>query len=300
MATYSKPWLAIPDQIQQLKNEGLIVEDESKAESFLRHLNYYRFSGYGLVFEQSRHQFYPGSTFEQIRKTYEFDRALRDLVYESMEVIELDVRTSVAYTFGEKYGAFGYAESANFHKSFKHKGWLELLQREIRRSTERFALHFKRKYDEYPNLPIWAATETMSFGCLSRMIQGMEKADLKKVSSRYSLQPAHFTSCLHHLVYVRNVCAHHARLWDRTWDIKPKLPPGKIWEPPILPSNERLFASLMIQATFMKHCHAESEFVQDWKKRIESLIDTRLPQCPNPLSHMGLTPEWKEHPVWQS
>jgi len=52
--------------------------DEEAAGGFLRHINYYRFSGYGLAFEQSRHQFILGTTFGQIRDTYEFDRALRD------------------------------------------------------------------------------------------------------------------------------------------------------------------------------------------------------------------------------
>lgn len=128
-APYTKPWLSLTDQLQRLKAAGLIISDETKAANFLRHLNYYRFSGYGLAFEATRHQFQRGTTFEQIRAAYEFDRTLRDLTYESMEVVELDIRTSVAYTFGQKYGAFGHTDKAHFYKGFDHKQWYNSLKK---------------------------------------------------------------------------------------------------------------------------------------------------------------------------
>lgn len=307
---YSKKWLPIDVQLQRLADAGLKIEDCAEAEDFLRHLNYYRFSGYGLAFEAKRHHFYPGTTFGQIRQAYEFDRALRDLVYESMEVIELDVRTSVAYSFGETYQAFGHADAANFYTAIKHAGstdaedtfnhkqWYGSLRAEIKRSSEKFVKHFENTYVEFPDLPIWVATETMSFGTLSRMIEGMKKTDVKRIASRYKLQPLDFVSALHHLVYVRNLCAHHSRLWDREWSIKPDLPPGKAWNPPLLPSNGHLFASLLLQRKILDHCTAEETFTREWSSRVRQLIDSDTPRCPDALGRMGLTENWKEHPIW--
>jgi abortive infection bacteriophage resistance protein len=298
-APYTKPWLSLTDQLQRLKAAGLIISDETKAANFLRHLNYYRFSGYGLAFEATRHQFQRGTTFEQIRAAYEFDRTLRDLTYESMEVVELDIRTSVAYTFGQKYGAFGHTDKAHFYKGFDHKQWYNSLKSETKRSSERFIGHFESTYSEYPDLPIWVVTEIMSFGTLSRMIEGMDKADVKGVASRYKFQPLNFISCLHHLVYVRNICAHHARLWDREWAIKPTLPLGKVWRPPLLPGNDRLFACLLLQNVIMRACHAEQGFVADWRARLAAHIDANAPKCPDALRRMGFTPDWQQHPHWQ-
>ncbi|MDQ8184087.1 Abi family protein [Pelagicoccus sp. SDUM812002] len=296
--SYQKKWLPISEQIEKLESHGLVVSDKPEAEKFLRHLNYYRFSGYSLAFETFRHRFVPGTTFEQIRQAYEFDRALRDLVYESMEVIELDVRTTVAYSFGKAYQAFGHTDPSNFFRTFKHANWLAKLREESDRSRERFIDHFKQRYSEYPDLPIWVATEIMSFGALSRMIEGMGRDDQKYIAHRYGMQPQTFASCLHHLVYVRNICAHHARLWDRSWAIEPSLPHGKKWEPPLLPGSDRLFASLLIQYTLLNRCAAEKPFAADWKQRVETLINNQLPTCPQPLEQMGLTPNWNEHPVW--
>lgn len=296
--SYQKQWLPISKQIEKLESHGLVVSDRTAAEKFLRHLNYYRFSGYSLAFERSRHSFVKGTTFEQIRQAYEFDRSLRDLVYKSMEVIELDIRTTVAYSFGKSYQAFGHTNPKNFFHTFKHASWHAKLREESDRSRERFVDHFKKRYTEYPDLPIWVATEIMSFGALSRMIQGMHKDDQKYIAQRYGMQPRTFTSCLHHLVYVRNICAHHARLWDRSWAIAPNLPLGKKWTPPLLPRSDRLFASLLIQYSLLTRCSAEKDFASEWKQRVETLIENQIPSCPNPTEQMGMTPNWNEHPVW--
>jgi abortive infection bacteriophage resistance protein len=297
---FTKSWLSLADQVAKLRGYGLVVSDQPQAEVFLRHLNYYRFSGYGLAFESARHTFNPGTRFEDIRAAYEFDRDLRDLVYESMEVIELDVRTTVAYTYGHSHGAFGHTDARNFYKTFQHRDWLGKLQNETDRSRERFVKHFKETYREYPDLPIWMATEIMSFGALSRMISGMHKADQKVIASHYRMPVPHFVSCLHHLVYIRNICAHHARLWDREWAIKPELPPGKAWSPPLLPGNDRLFASLLLQAKLMESCRAERTFSHQWRGKVETLINLLRPTCPYALEKMGLTTNWYEHPFWQA
>lgn len=297
---YPKTWLSISDQLQQLEERGLVINDPDGAANFLRHINYYRFTGYGLAFEKPRHTYLPGTTFEQVREAYEFDRILRDLVTESLEVIELDLRTVIAHTFGEIHGPFGHTRSNRFYRQTEHPDWLSKLQGEAKRSRELFIDHYKATYQEYPDLPIWVATEIMSFGALSRMLQAMTKPDQKRVASRYRLQPLTLASCVHHLVYVRNLCAHHSRIWDRIWAIKPDLPAGKLWSPPILPDNTQLFASLMLQSALLQQVPAEQKFVQNWRQSIQSLINSSSPTCPDPRSKMGLPADWDQHPSWLS
>jgi hypothetical protein len=64
---FVKPWLPYPDQVALLEKRGLLIADPAAAADFLSHINYYRFSGYCLAFEQARHQFIPNTTFEQVR-----------------------------------------------------------------------------------------------------------------------------------------------------------------------------------------------------------------------------------------
>ena len=299
-APHAKPWLPLPDQLQRLKTYGLVISDETTAVEFLEHINYYRFGGYGLAFEASRHVYLPGTTFEAIRHAYEFDRALRDLVTEALEVVELDLRTTVAYWYGKSYGAFGHCLARNCHDRTAHRQWIKKLRDETRRSREAFITHHRVRYAQFPDLPIWVATEIMSFGSLSRMYANLIKADQKPIAARYRLQPLTLGSWIHHLVYVRNLCAHHARLWDRVWDIKPEFPAGKAWQAPSVPSNARLFASLLIQNTLLRHCPAEQAFFAEWRRRVEDLLSNSAPSAPMAHERMDLPPDWHQHPLWKT
>lgn len=296
--SYPKSWLSYADQIALLSSRGLAIADAVAATDFLRHVSYYRFSGYCLAFEASRHNFRPGVTFEQVRAAYEFDLALRDVVTEALEVVEVDFRTTVSYHFGGQYGAFGHTDPAHFFRRFGHAAWVAKLHEETRRSSELFVTHFKANYREFPDLPVWVITELMSFGSLSKMYLGMLKIDQKAIAHNYGLQPDVLESWMHHMAYVRNLCAHHARLWDRVWSVKPHLPHGHLWLPPYLPGNNRLLATLLILNYLMGRSPAVTGFAANWRSRVETLID-QPPAAPSPAGMMGLTTTWKTHPLWK-
>ena len=274
LASYQKPWKSYQDQLALLQARGLIVADANAALAFLCHVNYYRFSGYCLTFEAARHVFAAGVSFEQVAALYEFDRVLRDLVSEALEVVEIDIRTTVAYHFGEKHGAFGHISPAAFYVRFNHAVWLQKLRDESVRSSETFIEHYKARYQEYPDLPIWVATEIMSFGAVSNMVSGMLRNDQIAIARRYGVHSTVLCSWLHHLVYMRNLCAHHLRLWDRTVSISPDLPANvAAWHPPYLPRPDRLFTTLLVLAALMARCHCTKAFAAKWRMRVAGLLD---------------------------
>ncbi len=298
--SYKKTWKSHQEQIQLLQSRGMIIANTDAAIDFLRHIGYYRFSGFCLAFESSRHQFLPGITFEDVQVAYNFDCDLRDLVTEALEIVELDFRSSVAHHFGQKHGPFGHTEPRNFISKFhRYQAWMGRLQKEADRSNELFAKHFKENYCEFPNLPIWVINEIMSFGAMSQMCKYMHKEDQKALAHQYRLQPKVFASWTHHLVYVRNLCAHHSRLWDRIWSIKPKLPHGCHWMPPYLPDNHRLFSTLLILSHIAKHCPAVTGYMQQWKLRVEKKLEQSPSVLKNANELMGLTAEWKINPIWK-
>ena len=294
---YNKPWLSVSDQVAQLISRGLTVSDISAAEAFIQHTSYYRFSGYCLAFEDSRHAFTKGTTFEAIRTAYEFDAKLRDLFREATELIEVDLRSAVAHSFGKRHGAFGHIDSGNFHSNFKHAKWHQNLEQETKRSSEIFVNHFRVSYREFPDLPIWAATEVMSFGALSRMISGLWKRDRKEIANQYSLSPKQLSSIVHHFVYVRNLCAHHCRLWDRRLTIKADLPNGSEWQPPEVLSNERIWSTLLLVRWILQRNTHFSDISTQWRDKVSELVKSP-PGVKDPNLQMGLPPNWEAHSIW--
>jgi abortive infection bacteriophage resistance protein len=300
--SYSKSWLSVSAQISKLESRGLKVSDKADAESFLRHINYYRFTGYCLAFEDTRHSFKAGVSFDHIKHAYQFDASLRDLFTEGLELIEIDLRTSIAHYLGSQYGAFGHIDPTTFHHRFDfkvdHSSWLNKLHDETTRSREIFVNHFRKRYSEYPNLPIWAATEVMSFGGLSRMVRAMHKKDRNIIAAEYDVPQKILSSVTHHFAYVRNLCAHHCRLWDRVWSVKSDLPHTKNWKTPYPVSNRRLFSTLLLMRKLMQRSSGIKSQGDDWRDRVTDLLRSP-PNVETASSLLGLINKWQEHPVWK-
>ncbi len=295
--SYTKPWLSYKEQIALLTARGLTIADPEIAQAFLSHVNYYRFSGYCLAFEKNRHTFLAGTTFYDIKMAYEFDSRLRDIINEALEVIEINIRTCLVHHLAQRHGAFGHINPNNFFERFEHDDWMEHVRDEVDRSSELFIEHFRETYAEYPDLPIWMLVEILSFGTLTRMYRGMKRSDQRVVSNRYRLQAQDFGTILLHMGYVRNLCAHHLRLWDRVWSVKASLPKGKHWQPPLLPRNDRLFATLVLAYYLLVNCPAISAFTTQWRDRLRTLL-LGPPNTPTALSQMGIPTDWQSHPMW--
>ncbi|WP_277926046.1 Abi family protein [Sphingomonas lacusdianchii] len=63
-------------------------------------------------------------------------------------------------------------------------------------------------------LPIWMAVETWDFGTLSWLLEMAHPNDRTVIANRYGLLPNTFVSWIRTLAFVRNISAHHARLWN--------------------------------------------------------------------------------------
>jgi len=147
---YNKPALSYAQQLDLLAGRGLLMNDRLEAEKFLSQVNYFRFSAYCLSFEKSRHVFKQGVTFEDIRALYEFDRCLRFLIDEALEVIEIYFRSLVAHHLSHTYGFFAQEDPKIFKPNFDHAAWILKIHDEAVRSKEKFIMHYKSKYLGFP------------------------------------------------------------------------------------------------------------------------------------------------------
>jgi len=224
---YTKRPLTFHEQVELLRSRGLIVPDTKDAIHVLEHINYYRLSAYFVPFQSVRDVFEDGTTLEDILRVYEFDRRLGNLITEGLAIIEVSAKTQIAHHLALKYGAFGYADANHF--DFKkpmvwinHEQWLSKVKDGISRSQETFKKHFCEKYNQELDLPIWMAVELMSFGQVSQLYRGMTKHDRQDVARGYfKIDQKLMSSWLHTIVYARNLCAHHSRIWNRTLAIRP-------------------------------------------------------------------------------
>jgi len=211
---------------------------------------------------------------------------LRDLLWDAIESIEISIRTQLTYHLAHKYGAFGYTDPGNFNSNFNHSEWLERLKENIERSREVFIKHYLAKYNEENNLPLWMATEVISFGQLSTLFSGLRKEDKQAIShEKYKLDQFVLSSWCHTLVYIRNLCAHHSRIWNRILAIKPAIPrKDKEWENI---NNKKIFSVLLITKKLM----SMPEEWEEWRVGLLSMID-KFPSIN--IGSMGFPDNWRE------
>lgn len=150
---YAKPALDLDQQVQQLRRRGMVIADEPLAKHYLGYINYYRLAAYWLPFESDHgsHQFYPGTTFEQVLDRYVFDRELRLLLIDAIERVEVAVRTQYAYQLGHAHGAHLLLNPNLFQPNrgrWSYDTNRQQLEQDVINSKETFIQHLRDKYVE--------------------------------------------------------------------------------------------------------------------------------------------------------
>ena len=110
----------LPNQVQVLKERGLLIEDEQQALDKLSFISYYRLANYWRPMESDKetHQFKPGSRFSDIIKLYDFDMSLRTLIFTAIQNIEIAFRSKIIHCFSLKYGSFWFYGFHSIQESF--------------------------------------------------------------------------------------------------------------------------------------------------------------------------------------
>lgn len=294
---YDKPPLSFEEQADLLIKRGLIV-DRALLIGRLKNVNYYRLSGYLYPYRQPNDNYKSGTTFEKIWRHYTFDRRLRLIVMDAIERFEVSIKTQLIYALAHSTGAFGYAESTNFPKlsSEDHERLIKTITDEVDRSKEKFVDHFRSKYgDTHQHLPLWMAGEIMSFGCALTIYRGMPDQIKRNIASHYGIPDAVLTSWLQTINVIRNICAHHSRLWNKEFGVRPFIPRKKKypeWHEPVVISQNRMFGILTILHYLLRITAPQSK----WKTRLNNLLDeyTEISRW-----SMGFPDNWKDSSLWK-
>ncbi|MCC5825626.1 Abi family protein [Alkalimonas sp.] len=312
-----KPWRSMEEQLNILQQRGLKVDHEAAALNYLSRIGYYRLSGYWYPLRAIDHahtatqrrpvrsdNFVPDSHFEDVVQLYVFDKRLRLLALDALERIEMAIRVDVAYLLGAKdpcahqnpeclHGNF--AKRANRRGPHQgktdHQLWLEKFETMVWRARkEPFIEHHSAKYQGH--LPIWVAIEVWDFGLLSRLFAGMKYHDKNQIANKYGLASGDVLArWLRSLNFIRNVAAHHSRLWNI--NVLERSPLPQEW---LGLDNAKPFMYFCIMQKMMAVICPNSS----WGKRLMELLED-FPETNNGalvLDDLGLNSHWRE--LWLS
>ena len=307
-----KPWKSIDEQMDLLGRRGMSFQDRELARNFLERVGYYRLSGYFYPFRKTdghgrrTDEFLEGSRFEDVVALYVFDRKLRLLTMDAIERIELAIQVDIAYRLG-RFDPFAHHNSKLVHPNALRKvkrkngqsvsqfqSWIERYNRHVRRAAKETCV--RHNLEKYGRLPIWAAIQIWDFGSMSKFFSMMRHEDKSVIAEKYGIAPNELQSWLRSLNFIRNVAAHHGRLWNCA-----------IVERAKLPKNHAEFRRLDNSRPFlyfclMKHLLDIISPNSSWGERFISQVES-FPAPENravSLQDMGVpeNADWQRWEVW--
>lgn len=316
-----KKWKSLTEQLKILKGRGLNIDNDDAAINNLERVGYYRLSGYWYPFRKFNiesnadgelkfyrdDKFIQGSHFADAVRLYVFDKRLRLLAMDALERIELAIRVDMAHLLGEK-NPHAHEVSDLFHGNFskkeivkgKHKGktlhdlWVIHYQTALNRSRRTpFVKHYMKKYGR---LPIWVAIETWDFGMMSKLFAGMKFKDKDIIAKKYGLDNGRrLQGWLRSLNFIRNVSAHHSRLWNiNVLELSKPVNFDDNWE---RLNNSRPFFYFCVMKVLMDKICPNSK----WGTRFIELLET----FPNieceavGLEDFGVIEGWEKWSLWE-
>ena len=221
----SKIFKNLDEQIEILKNKGLVIKDENYAKEILLRENYFFVSGYRHFFidpnnvNNKSKSFLPGTTFDELYGVFSFDRKMRNIMFKNILIIENNIKSIISYQLSKKYGFKDqdYLNPKNFTtdpmKARQVNDVLDKMKRQIRVNGRKHSatLHY---ISNYGYVPMWILVKVLSFGIISELFAILKGEDKKAIADFYDIDAETLSIYLSLLANFRNLCAHEDVLYD--------------------------------------------------------------------------------------
>lgn len=307
---FPKSALAVTDLRQRWEERGMHIPAPKEAEHYLRFIGYYRLSAYALPLQTEGSTlpnrldkpFKYGICFEDLLNLYRFDRDLRMLFMDAIERIEVGVRTLIVDEMSLLHGPHWFMDPNHFKNNihFSHSKLIQKIKQGLHISHnsnfptkphhEVFINHYYNKYST-PNLPpAWMVAETLTLGTWSLVFENLSSPIVRKCIAGHLNTDAYILkNWLHALTYLRNLCAHHARLWNRKFVIKPVIAQR---HKAFLHFNDRCYAMAVVVEDLLRQVAPGTQ----WATHLQVLMQRNI--FVNPTA-MGFPSGWYSEPFWK-
>jgi abortive infection bacteriophage resistance protein len=213
---------------------------------------------------------------------------------DAIERVEVSFRGTWAHHLAMKYGPHGYLDPTLYHRADRYAQAFSKLIEDLSRSKDTFIVHYKAKYDDPEHPPIWMTSEIISLGQLSMWFSNLKfRPDRQAIAKQYGLDESILVSLAHHLTYVRNICAHHGRLWNKQITVKMTVPNSPVSLK--LAMNQvvlgRLYNTLAVLGYLMEIVAPGTQ----WREDIVALMDSCA--LADEVA-MGFPENWRNLPAW--
>lgn len=222
---YIKPHTTALQRIAHLRMRGLVITRPSVAARKIEAIGYERLRIYFLSrrqLDQPDRPFQPGTNYKDIIQLYKCDMMLRHACFAAVGQFELLLRNAISETLSDAFGSHPYNELTAFKDAAACLDAIETFEKIYAKSKDQRAKHYRQTYNSPVLPPIWTMKEFLTFGESSYIYKCLEGTLRTKIASQFGVPNDQlFTNWLACLVDLRNICAHHDRLFNRSFQKQP-------------------------------------------------------------------------------
>lgn len=272
-----------------MRARGVQFRNPKSAELALSNSNYYRISGYWYQFLNKAN----GSCiceiqFDDIMQLYNFDEELRSLLFNAIRLIEIKVRTSMAYVLSHAYGPYALYERCNFVAVNHYDNFIQTLD-EAKSDNANFlpVVHYNENYGGI--LPPWVALELVSFSTLAKLYNNLREADKDKIALCFNMRATGvLNNWIHSMAMLRNRCAHHARIYNAALEPQAKFTSPRYKSNPM--DTSKLFSRICMICALLPTDAQRVEFIDAFIQLIHKYTTTATFEP----ERIGLTDMWEK------
>lgn len=302
----TKEFKTLDEQIEILRNRGLVINDVDKAQRLLLRENYFFINGYRHIFMKNRKEdtFINGTTFEELYAVFQFDRSFRNILFKNLLIVENNLKSILSYQLSKKYGIKekDYLKPSNFSQDSKKvrqvNDVLNKIKRQIKLNGRQHSatLHY---LSNYGYVPLWILVKLLSFGMINELYSILKPEDKLSIAEYYNIDVETLGIYIGLLSNYRNLCAHEDIVYDhRTQKQIPDTRYHRLLEIPMMNDEYEygkndIFAIIIM----LKQVLNESDFI-DFINEVSyelNLLDGRVNVIPQSkiLDRMGFPSNWE-------
>ncbi len=296
-----KPHKSYAELVNLLESRGMIISDKNRAKRKLSQIGYYRLSGFWYTCREFQNDligdivrkdsFQKDIDFNDIIQLYLFDKKLRLLMIDAIERIEIYIRSIIAHEIGS-YDPLAY-KSDSYINPKKLRDWTDRNNNtrnlwaewsrnhldKIKKSREECIVHHRSRNKD---IPFWVVIEAWDFGTMSKYYENLKSKYQHRICKRLDIPKACILrQWLHEINTLRNRCAHHTRIWNRSFRNTLPIINNQYFNTLNLHGNalKRMYGMVCILWFLVEKIGHKS----NWLNSIKELIESKpsINSCPN-------------------
>jgi abortive infection bacteriophage resistance protein len=310
LVEYNKPYRTPRDLAHKLILQGLAVPDRKLAETTIFRENYFRFKAYiSPFFDKTTGKFHPGATFDDLYGLYCADQKLRDFLIPLLALLEVRIRATVDNVITSTTNDPFWHINTEYFKNFSDvERALKKAQQRFDQGKQEFVVHYRDRYFTKQSYvyrrtpPFWIISEIFTLEQLLSVCKSLNEKCAKFMVSagknRLDLIAKPFGLNSHGalinnlgcILELRNLCAHHNRLWNRNL----KNPSGLKGNHSIPPSHpNRLYSQLLM----LRIC-CKAQGIPDGIEPFMTSMFASVSVFTRDKANMGFPPDWQTDSIW--